>query len=608
MSLSDNISLLNKLYTPREVFPLGTILVAAFDAAVSTLVLLALFPIEHYTPTRQSFYVPIMLLILVAFTAVVTLAISAVVVYMRDLRIALPLVIQLGLFLTPVAYGASAIVKSRTSLIVYSAVNPLVPVIDGLRRTMLLGQSPDWTLELVGAARLRVGPRWRLLLVQASRDGTRRRCVTAPSPRRSPGSASGTITGRTTSQDQLGRVADQGPRQESAGWRWVLRDIEFRADPGESWALVGANGAGKSTLLKILTRVMYPTAGRVEVAGRVGALIEIRAGIAPLLTGRENIYLTGILMGMKRKEIARRFDDIVEFAGLETSVDRQVKYYSTGMQMRLGFRSRRVSRAGCAAGRRGAGGRGCLVPAALPRTDAKGARTGHDTRARLPRSRCDRGNVRERRLARTTAPCKLPAPCARCSATYRRSVEGAAVQRQPTGSCDSASWRSARRPVPGYDTGGPLDISFVLESDEEYRAWIYLGISEGAATPIFLINPGREAPIEPGMTRISCAVERMPLPRGRYYLWGAAYRDWTNGPDSLAGSRWPSSMSTGRSSMPSTRNRAPFPGARRFDVVFRAGCGRVAFVFGPVVYVRPSERRDRLPPSTSGWSNRGCSP
>lgn len=151
MSLSANLSLLNKLYCPREVFPLGTIVVAAADGVVSALVLLVLFPIEHYTPTRQSFYLPIMLLILVAFTAGVTLAVSAIVVYMRDLRIALPLVIQLGLFLTPVAYGASAIAKSRTSLIVYSALNPLVPVIDGLRRTTLLGQSPDWTLELVGA-------------------------------------------------------------------------------------------------------------------------------------------------------------------------------------------------------------------------------------------------------------------------------------------------------------------------------------------------------------------------------------------------------------------------------------------------------------------------
>ena len=100
---------------------------------------------------------------------------------------------------------------------------------------------------------------------------------------------------------------------------------------------MGANGAGKSTLLKLMARVMYQTAGQVDIAGRVGALIDIRAGMAPLLTGRENIYFTGTLMGLKRKEIARRFDEIVEFAGLESAVDRQVKHYSWGMQMRLGF-------------------------------------------------------------------------------------------------------------------------------------------------------------------------------------------------------------------------------------------------------------------------------
>ena len=85
---------------------------------------------------------------------------------------------------------------------------------------------------------------------------------------------------------------------------------------------------------------MYQTAGRVEIAGRVGALIEVRAGITPLLTGRENIYVTGSIMGLKRRDVARRFDEIVAFAELEDAVDRQVKYYSSGMQMRLGFRCR----------------------------------------------------------------------------------------------------------------------------------------------------------------------------------------------------------------------------------------------------------------------------
>ncbi len=152
LSLTANIPLLNKLYCPREVFPLGTITVAAADAVVSTTVLVALFPIEGYAPRRETFYAPIMLLILLAFTLGVTLALSAIVVYMRDLRLALPLVIQVALFVTPVAYGAGAIAGSRAGVLVYSALNPLVPVIDGLRRTILLGQHPDWTMELVGGS------------------------------------------------------------------------------------------------------------------------------------------------------------------------------------------------------------------------------------------------------------------------------------------------------------------------------------------------------------------------------------------------------------------------------------------------------------------------
>ena len=138
-------------------------------------------------------------------------------------------------------------------------------------------------------------------------------------------------------QDRISGLGDRLRSREGESWRWALSDISFRAEPGESWALVGANGAGKSTLLKIISRVMYQTAGRLEIAGRVGALIEVRAGITPLLTGRENIYVTGSIMGLKRRDVARRFDEIVAFAELEDAVDRQVKYYSSGMQMRLGF-------------------------------------------------------------------------------------------------------------------------------------------------------------------------------------------------------------------------------------------------------------------------------
>jgi ABC-type polysaccharide/polyol phosphate transport system ATPase subunit len=139
-------------------------------------------------------------------------------------------------------------------------------------------------------------------------------------------------------RDQLERLGRRvAGRSDGRGWRWALRDVNLVAQPGESVALVGANGSGKTTMLRLLARVMYPYAGSVRANGRVGALIEVRAGIHPDLTGGENVYLYGSLLGLRRREVARRFDDIVSFAELETAIDRQVKYYSSGMQMRLGF-------------------------------------------------------------------------------------------------------------------------------------------------------------------------------------------------------------------------------------------------------------------------------
>ena len=108
-------------------------------------------------------------------------------------------------------------------------------------------------------------------------------------------------------------------------------------EPGEAIGLIGANGSGKTTLLRLVNRVMYPYAGRVSVHGRVGALIEIRAGLHPELRGSENIYFFGSLLGLRRSEFAADFDDIVAFAELEHAIHRQVKFYSSGMQMRLGF-------------------------------------------------------------------------------------------------------------------------------------------------------------------------------------------------------------------------------------------------------------------------------
>ncbi len=118
---------------------------------------------------------------------------------------------------------------------------------------------------------------------------------------------------------------------------WAVRDVSFEVQPGEALGIIGRNGAGKSTILKLLTRILKPTRGSCQVTGRAGALIEVAAGFHPDLTGRENVYLQGAIMGMRRNEIAGRFDEIVEFAGLDEFVDTPVKRYSSGMNARLGF-------------------------------------------------------------------------------------------------------------------------------------------------------------------------------------------------------------------------------------------------------------------------------
>lgn len=118
---------------------------------------------------------------------------------------------------------------------------------------------------------------------------------------------------------------------------WALRDVSFEVHPGEALGIIGPNGAGKSTALKVLTRILKPTRGRSEVKGRVGALIEVAAGFHPDLTGRENIFLQGAIMGMKRAEIAGKLDQIIDFAGVADFIDTPVKRYSSGMNARLGF-------------------------------------------------------------------------------------------------------------------------------------------------------------------------------------------------------------------------------------------------------------------------------
>jgi lipopolysaccharide transport system ATP-binding protein len=118
---------------------------------------------------------------------------------------------------------------------------------------------------------------------------------------------------------------------------WALRDISFEIEPGEVVGIVGRNGAGKSTLLKVLSRITEPSSGSVDIYGKVGSLLEVGTGFHNELTGRENLYLSGAILGMKRAEITRQFDEIVAFAEIEKFVDTPVKHYSSGMYLRLAF-------------------------------------------------------------------------------------------------------------------------------------------------------------------------------------------------------------------------------------------------------------------------------
>ena len=135
---------------------------------------------------------------------------------------------------------------------------------------------------------------------------------------------------------KIGETNDRTSKGESE-YVWALRDINFEVEQGQAIGIIGRNGAGKSTLLKLLSKVTKPTTGSIQYKGRIASLLEVGTGFHPEMTGRENIYLNGAILGMTRKEITRKFDEIVDFAGVERYIDTPVKRYSSGMYVRLAF-------------------------------------------------------------------------------------------------------------------------------------------------------------------------------------------------------------------------------------------------------------------------------
>ncbi|HWH36052.1 MAG TPA: ABC transporter ATP-binding protein [Acidimicrobiales bacterium] len=321
-------------------------------------------------------------------------------------------------------------------------------------------------------------------------------------------------------REQVAKVSDR-LRGRRRGWRWALRDVDLHVEPGEAVGLMGPNGSGKSTLLKILTRVMYPYAGRLEVSGRVGALIEVRAGIHPQLTGRENAFLYGSLLGLNRRQVQQRFDEIVAFAQLEDAIDRQTKFYSSGMQMRLGFSVAAFLEPDILlVDEILAVGDSSFQQRCLERMSAALAEgvslvfVSHDlaaieavtTRGVL----LDQGRVR------------MDGPVRDVLNHYRQSVEEVAELQTVESVVKLVDALVAGSDGRTVRTQEEALISLTLDSPGQHAGSICLGLSEGTATPIVLLR--FDANLPPGPTEVRCRLPRLPLPRGRYYLWVAFVR------------------------------------------------------------------------------------
>jgi ABC-type polysaccharide/polyol phosphate transport system ATPase subunit len=315
-------------------------------------------------------------------------------------------------------------------------------------------------------------------------------------------------------------------RGHQHGWRWALKDISFSLTPGDSVGVVGVNGSGKTTLLRLLAGVMFPYAGRVEVSGKIGALINLSAGLHPDLTGAENVFITGALYGMGRKEVARRFDEIVSFAELEDAITRQVKYYSSGMQLRLGFAIAALMEPDVLLVDEVLGvGDAAFRQKCLNRTReviAKGTTlvfVSHDLAS--IEGMCRRGVWLRDGIVQADGSVRDSV------GAYRRSVEERAEQALLDTRRVGAA-RLAKAVVSGPDGNGcrteePLEFCAIVESPVARQARIYLGVSEGTHTPIFVLQ--QELSLSAGETEARCWISRLPLPRGRFFAWVAILDD-----------------------------------------------------------------------------------
>ncbi len=326
---------------------------------------------------------------------------------------------------------------------------------------------------------------------------------------------------------RMRRTLTKGTRRD---YRWVLKDINVSVEPGGTLGLIGINGSGKTTLLKIISKVTYQSAGMCQVQGRLGALLSVTSGIHPDLTGRENVFLYGAVLGMRRKNTHERFDQIVEFAGLADAIDRQVKFFSLGMQMRLGFSIAAFLEPDI-----------LLVDEVLAVGDANFQQKCIQRIEEVVRQGTtlvyvshDLTSVEatcQQALWLADAEVRAAGPTREVAALYRSSIqEDASVATSNDGVV-----QVLKSSISGPD-GGPVlsledaEVRMTLNSPESVEADLFVGISLGTAFPLFITKYHGLFPS--GDFEVRCRLHNIPLPRSHYSVWTAmtSFGKWADSP------------------------------------------------------------------------------